>query len=152
MLLDAGASGIFFAPLQWTSLRVCSAQTYQAFAQPYDLEVLNAVQDARFNMLHVCGDDIDMARFYDYPVDVLNWDNFGEGNPSLAEAAHASGKVVAGGIPHKKLHKLDSSGLSTIAQQARVGVDTKLILAGGCGIGATTPDGCRRAVTNLKLN
>ena len=41
-LLSAGASGLFFAPLQWTSLEVCDATTYATFGVPYDLKVLEA--------------------------------------------------------------------------------------------------------------
>ena len=97
-LVAAGASGIFFAPLPWTSLDMCPDDVYQAFGVPYDFRVLDGVSQAPFNMLHVCGNNIDLARFYDYPVQVLNWDNFGEGNPSSAEVARDSGKVVAGGM------------------------------------------------------
>ena len=83
-LVDAGAAGIFFAPLPWTSLDQCPASVYEEFGRPYDFKVLEAVVDAPLNMLHVCGNHIGMERFYDYPVPILNWDNFGEGNPTLA--------------------------------------------------------------------
>ena len=145
-LVDAGAAGLFFAPLQWTSLDVCPAGFYAEFGEPYDRKVLGAVADATFNMLHVCGNNIGMSRFYDYPVSVLNWDNFGEGNPSLAEVAEASGKVVAGGLPHKQLHKLDQAAMMVMAAQALSGVGPKVMLTGGCAIGALTEDGPRRAV------
>ncbi|MEM9621166.1 MAG: uroporphyrinogen decarboxylase family protein, partial [Pseudomonadota bacterium] len=35
-LLQAGASGVFYAPLQWTSLDVCDAAFYAEFGRPYD--------------------------------------------------------------------------------------------------------------------
>ncbi len=145
-LIDAGVAGLFFAPLQWTSLDVCPAEFYAEFGEPYDRQLLQSVSDATFNMLHVCGNNIGMDRFYDYPVSVLNWDNFGAGNPSLAEVAEASGKVVAGGLPHKRLHKLDLTALTEAAVGALRSVGPKVMLAGGCAIGALTEEGPRRAV------
>lgn len=145
-LREAGAAGIFFAPLQWTSLDVAPAEFYETFGRPYDERVLEAVAEAPFNMLHVCGNHIGMARFYDYDVAVLNWDNFGAGNPSLREVAEASGKVVAGGIPHKAVHKLDQPALLAQATEALAGLDRGVLLAGGCAVGALTPDSARRMI------
>ena len=151
-LLSAGASGLFFAALQWTSLEVCDADFYDTFGRPYDLRVLAAAESAPFNILHVCGNHTDLPRFFDYPTQVFNWDNFGPGNLTLAEAAAltaGTNKVVAGGIPHRKLHKIDAAELAQIAQQAIAGVDGRLLLAGGCGVGAMLDDSIRSAVTNV---
>ena len=109
-LRAAGAAGLFYAPLQWTSLDFCDADFYAEFGAPFDRDVLAAVTDAPFNLLHVCGNHIGIDRFYDYPVQALSWDNFGPGNPSLREVLGASDKAVAGGIPHRLLHKLDARG------------------------------------------
>lgn len=151
-LLTAGASGIFFAPLQWTSLDVCPADVYGTYGKPYDLKLLGAIESARFNMLHVCGNNIGMDRFYDYPVPVLNWDNFGDGNPGLKEVAEASGKIVAGGIPHKAVHKINEEELRATAKTALSGLTSNVMLTGGCGIGATTPDVSRDAVVRIAFS
>ena len=140
---------MFFAPLPWTSLQVCPAEIYARFGEPFDREVLAAVAEAPFNMLHVCGNEIAIERFYDYPVAALNWDNFGEGNPSLSEVARASGKVVAGGIPHRKLHRLTAETLEPHARAALRDAEGRILLAGGCGIGALTPTGPRAAVRTV---
>ena len=145
-LIRAGASGVFYAPLQWTSLDVCPADAYAEFGEPYDRTVLGAVSDTSFNMLHVCGNHIGMDRFHEFPVEVLNWDNFGEGNPALADVAEASGKIVAGGIPHRRLHKLEEAELADQARAALGGLSRRVMLAGGCGIGATTAEPNRRSV------
>lgn len=87
--------------------------------------------------------------FFDYPTQVINWDNFGPGNLTLAEAATRTDKVIAGGIPHRKLHKLSGQELADVAQQAIAGVDKRLILAGGCGVGAMVSDECRLAAAAL---
>ena len=148
-LIEAGASGVFYAAVQWTSLEVCDAAFYDEFGRPYDLRVLAAAQRAPFNMLHVCGNHTDLPRFFDYPVQVFNWDNFGPGNLTLAEAAAVTDKVIAGGIPHRRLHKLDDRGLNEIAAEAIVGVGGPLMLAGGCGVGALVEDPIRRAVAQV---
>ena len=148
-LIAAGASGLFYAALQWTSLEVCDDDFFDEFGRPYDLRLLEAVTDAPLNMFHVCGNHTELERFIDYPTQVINWDNFGPGNLTLAEAATITDKVIAGGIPHRKLHKLSAQELADVAQQAIAGVDKRLILAGGCGVGAMVSDECRLAAAAL---
>ena len=97
-------------------------------------------------MMHVCGNHTDLPRFFDYPTQVFNWDNFGPGNLSLAEAAAMTDKVIAGGIPHRQLHKLDDKALQQITEEAITGVNGRLMLAGGCGVGAMVEDPIRQAV------
>ena len=148
-LLNAGAAGIFYAPLQWTSLDTCPADVYAEFGEPYDKKFLAAVSGARFNMMHVCGNNTDLSRYFGYAVNVLNWDNFGTGNPGLAEASRLSGKVVAGGIPHRAIHKIDEATLTAEAHAATRDVPGPLMLAGGCAIGALVSDGPRQAVVRV---
>ncbi len=150
-LLKVGASGIFFAPLQWTSLDVCDDAFFNEFGRPYDLKVLNAASDAPFNMMHVCGNNIGLQRFFDYPAQVFNWDNFGPGNLSLAEASALTDKVVAGGIPHTKLHRLTAAELTQVTGNAIEGAGTNLMLAGGCGVGALVDDEIRCAVAEVPV-
>ncbi len=148
-LLEAGAAGLFYAPLQWTSTDVCSPEFYARFGTPWDLELLNAVQDAPFNMLHVCGNNIQLERFEGYPVHVLNWDNFGEGNPTLADVHNRTDKVVSGGLPHRRLHKLSHDEISETARDACEGLHDRLMLTGGCAVGAMLDDGCRAHMATI---
>ena len=148
-LVETGAAGVFYAALQWTSLEVCSDEFYQEFGRPYDEVVLAAAKTAPFNMLHVCGNHIDLPRFFDYPVQVFNWDNFGPGNSTLAEASKLTDKVVAAGIPHRKIHKMDMDQLAGVANDVLDGAGANVMLAGGCGIGATVADDIRCAVTTI---
>lgn len=148
-LLHAGASGIFFSPLQWTSLSVCPPQVYEEFADPYDRALLTAISDARLNMLHICGDEVDLERFFDYPVEILNWDSFSENNPGLVEVAQRSGKIVAGGIPHTRLEELGEEALLALVRDAIDGLDSGFILTGGCVIDPSTPPLSRAAVVTV---
>ena len=52
--MNAGASGVFYAPLQWASHATSTPDFYREFGRPYDLQVLDAIRDAEFNVLHVC--------------------------------------------------------------------------------------------------
>ncbi len=148
-LVQAGASGIFYAALQWTSLDVCDEAFFDEFGRPYDLRLLEKIHGAPLNMFHVCGNNIQLERFFDYPVPIFNWDNFGPGNLTLAEASSLTDKVIAGGIPHRKLHKIDEQELLGIANEAIEGVEGRLILAGGCGVGASIDDDIRHSAAEL---
>jgi uroporphyrinogen decarboxylase len=147
--LDRGASGLFFAPLQWTSTVICDPGFYEEFGKPYDLEVLSTAENASFNMLHVCGDQIEMDRFTGYPVQVLNWDSFGPGNPSLSHVHAYTDKVVAGGIPHRKLHQMNLSEITETADKSVGGIKDRVLLTGGCAVGALLDSDRRRYVREV---
>jgi uroporphyrinogen decarboxylase len=147
--LDRGASGIFFAPTQWTSLDVCDAETYERFGRPHDLWVLERAQQARMNVLHICDNRIGVERFLDYPVDVFSWDDRGEGNPSLRELGRRTDRIVMAGVPHKRFHRMSDEELLESVSSA-VGTQTRrTILAGGCAVGALVDAGRMRAVRDV---
>ncbi len=148
-LIGAGASGVFYAHTQWTSLDVCDAGFFEEFGRPYDRPVLEAASSAPFNMLHVCGNNTSLERYFDYPVQVINWDNFGPGNMSLSEAAGQTDRVVAGGIPHRKIHKMTATELADVVGESVAGIDGNIMLAGGCAVGALVPDDVRRTAAGL---
>jgi uroporphyrinogen decarboxylase len=147
--LDRGAAGFFFAPLQWTSLDICNASLYERFGRPYDLQVLETAREAKFNALHVCGNEIGMERFLDYPVDLLSWDDSGKGNPSLVEVAGKTDRAVMGGIPHKRIHKMNFPELLSSVEESVGQLETGFVLAGGCAVGALLEDAYMRGVRDL---
>jgi uroporphyrinogen decarboxylase len=74
-------------------------EQYEEFGAPYDLRVLEAVQDRPgFNLLHLCGDNIFFDRLMRYPADAISWDATLPGNPSMGDGKRRSGKMVVGGI------------------------------------------------------
>ena len=148
-VLNTGASGLFYAPLPWTSTDICDPAFYSEFGTPYDLSVLASAKQAPFNMLHVCGNHIELERFYSYPVHVLNWDNFGEGNPSLSQVHADSDKVVAGGIPHRTLHEMSFDEIKNEAETSIGGIKDRIMLAGGCAVYPTLSSGIRRHVREI---
>ena len=147
--LERGAAGIFYAPLQWTSLDLCDATFYERFGRPHDLWVLERAQEAQVIALHMCGNQIGADRFLDYPVNLLSWDDRGEGNPTIAELARKSERAVMAGVPHKRIHKLTDDELATAVRESIEGVDRGVVLAGGCAVGALLDDDRMRSAREL---
>ncbi len=148
--LAAGASGIFFATVDWGTTEAAGEDFYREFGRPYDLQVLHAVRGAPVNVLHVCRSHNLLRLLTDYPVAVFNWDVHGEGNPSLAEGLRLTGRTVMGGIDQRAIA---TASPEAIAAQAR---DTlrqtggrHFILAGGCAVSPETPEANLRAALDV---
>ncbi|GAB4321567.1 MAG: uroporphyrinogen decarboxylase family protein [Dehalococcoidia bacterium] len=144
--LDAGASGIFFAPLTWASRNTCDEAFYREFGRPYDLQVLWSIQPAPFNILHVCRSHNLIDLLLDYPVAVFNWADRQEGNPSLADVRERSGKPVMGGVDQVAIATADAATVGAQAADAVRSVPRGLFVTGGCAIPPATPTANIRAV------
>jgi uroporphyrinogen decarboxylase len=146
--LEAGADGIFFASVEWGSRSYASAEQYSRFGRPFDLQVLEAVHGASFNLLHVCRNNNMLTDLLDYPVHAFHWATTGADNPSLAEILARTDKAVMGGVSH------DSTILSNrpeeVAAEARAAIEAtggrRFLLAPGCSIAPTTPEANLRAM------
>ena len=59
----AGATGVFLSVRDdWVDRPANGEGTYDEIAMPADMEILKAVADAPFNVLHVCGRPLDLRR------------------------------------------------------------------------------------------
>ncbi len=143
--IAAGAAGVFFAPLRWASRDTCDEAFYRAFGRPYDLEVLAAVREAPFNILHVCREHNLLDTLLDYPVAAFNWADRGEGNPSLREVRARTRKALMGGIDHTRLHTMSLEEVRAQALDA-LAVGGGMFLTAGCAIPPGTPAATRAAV------
>jgi uroporphyrinogen decarboxylase len=146
--IEAGASGLFFAPLTWMSRDTCDETFYNEFGRPGDMRVLEAVAGATFNVLHVCRDNNMLMSMLDYPVAALNWADRGAGNPSLAEVREKTSKAVMGGIDHARIHRLHPDEVAAQAREAMESVESGLFVTGGCAIPPQTPAENRRALVD----
>ena len=138
--LEAGADGLFYA----TNIARGDGLTpgeCRRFQRPHDLRVLDAVAQAPFNLLHVCGPAVHFDEFADYPVTALSW-ALGAGNPSLAEGHRRTGRAVVGGLPAKP--EIASMSETDIAARAKRAVDEMhgraLLLGPDCSINPDTPE------------
>jgi len=143
--IDAGAAGIFFAPLAWASRDTCDEDFYAEFGRRHDLTVLDAVRDAPFNILHVCRNHNMLDTLLDYPVAAFNWADRGEGNPSLSDVKARTSKAVMGGIDQARLHAMSADEVRAQALDA-LSVGRGMFLTAGCAIRPDTPAANRAAV------
>lgn len=145
--IQAGASGIFFATVDWGTRDAADASFYREFGRPYDLRVLAEVRAAPVNVLHVCRDHNLLEVLLDYPVAGFNWDAHGEGNASLEQVAAGAGVAVMGGVDRRLLK---SGSATEVAGQVRGDLaavtSPRFILAGGCSIDPSAPKENIRAV------
>ncbi len=145
--LAVGASGIFYAPLTWASRDTTSEDFYREFGRPYDLQLLNAIEGAFFNVLHVCRNNNMIDLLLDYPVAAFNWADHGEGNPGLADVRARTQRAVMGGIDQVSLHEMAPDEVEKQASEAVASCPGGLFVTGGCAIRPETPAENRKAVT-----
>ena len=100
--LNAGADGLFFATTQWASRQLLSVEEYERWGRPYDLRILAQVEDAPFNLLHVCSAEAMLHDLADYPVALFNWGFADAGNPDVTDGLKRLRKPVIGGVDRKQ--------------------------------------------------
>ncbi|TAK60547.1 MAG: hypothetical protein EPO22_09180 [Dehalococcoidia bacterium] len=143
--IDAGAAGIFFAPLRWASRETCDPSFYETFGRPYDVRVLDAVSAAEFNVLHVCRNDNMLELLLDYPVAAFNWADRGNGNPSLRDVRARTSKAIMGGVDNARLHAMSPDEVREQGRDA-LSAGRGVFLTAGCAIRPDTPAANRAAV------
>jgi uroporphyrinogen decarboxylase len=138
----AGLDGIFYA-VTGTPSGDFDRQAFDKYSRPYDLQVLEAVGDARV-VLHTCRANSHPEWFTGYRIDALHWDQFQPGNPALDTDF---GVTVVGGVNYE----LFASGgdRSEVAAQLEATLAAPLrrpfLLAPSCTIPTPAdPDSLRR--------
>ena len=94
--IELGADGIFFAA-QSSTYDFMTAEEYEVYGVPYDMEVLEAAKDGWMNTIHAHGPNIMLELLKNYPVDVFNWHAW-ETYPAVDEASLVTGKCLMGGL------------------------------------------------------
>jgi uroporphyrinogen decarboxylase len=139
--LDAGTDGIFFATVDWATYDVATAEQYAEFGRPYDLQVLSAVAEAEFNVLHVCRKHNMLASMLDYPVHAFNWATRETGNPSLAEILAQSDHAVMGGVAVRTVSEGTPEQVTAeVAEALAQTAGRRFLLSAGCSIPPQTPE------------
>jgi uroporphyrinogen decarboxylase len=148
--LEVGADGVFYAAVEWGTADNISWADYERFGVPHDHRVLEAVQGARFNVLHVCRERNHLMNLLEYPVDAFHWDATGEGNPGLAEVRAASPKAIIGGVSQRTMLTGGAADVTAEAERALAeGGGSRFMLAPGCSIDPSTPEGNLQALTEV---
>lgn len=150
--LDAGADGLFFATTEWGTKMNITDVKYREVGRPYDLEVLEGVKGAEFNILHVCKAENLLPLLKDYPVQALSWDPTEHTNPDLEEVRSKTDKVLIGGLDYRKT--LLGPSQEEVQNQAEAALSATagkgFILAAGCTIYPETPEENIRAAEAVR--
>jgi len=130
----AGADGIFLSVRDdWVDTPANGPETYAQLVRPADLLLLDAVREASFNILHICGRPQDFRGLADYPVHVLNWADRAAG-PSLAFARDRVRPALAGGVDN--LDTLPNKKPGDVAAEVRDAVrqagERPILITPGC--------------------
>lgn len=146
--VDAGASGVFFAIVKLAREGILTEAEFKEFGVPYDRQVLEAVQGAPFNLLHICGPRVYFDLAIDYPVHAINWATLNQNNPTVGEAAALTAKTLIGGVD--ELGALQTGTPEQIIAEAHAAIRATggrhLLLTPGCGTNVDVPDASLRAL------
>lgn len=96
--LDAGADGIYFSSQGGEADRF-EEQAFLKYVKPHDLMVLNAVKDkGELNIVHICGDNVRLHLYCNYPGTVFNWAVTKSNNLSLNSGKNLLNRPILGGL------------------------------------------------------
>jgi uroporphyrinogen decarboxylase len=135
--VEAGAAGIFYAISGYAGRKVMSEDGYRDLVLAYDQEVLNALpSEAWFNVLHLCGSNLNFGLARDLPSQAVSWSIHNQGNPSLKEGRDMVHRAVMGGLSQRAT--LVYGPTPKIEDEARQAVEDTggrgLLLAPGCSV------------------
>jgi uroporphyrinogen decarboxylase len=146
--LETGASGIFYATVDWGTRDAASTEEYAGFGRPYDLQILEAAQPAEFNVLHVCRQNNMLLDLLDYPVHAFNWAETAPSNPAFDVVLGRTDKAVMGGIDHERVHTMSATDIEAqLAEADRLTKGSRYLVGPGCSIPPETPERNLRAIT-----
>ena len=135
--VEAGAAGIFYAISGYAGRNVMREEAYRDLVLPYDLAVLDALpKSAWFNVLHLCGSNLNFSLARDLPSHAVSWSIHNQGNPSLAEGREVAGRAVMGGLSQRSA--LVYGPALRIEEEVREAIRSTggrgLLLAPGCSV------------------
>ena len=135
--IHAGAAGVFYAISGYAGRKVMKETEYRELALPLDRRVLDRLpKQAWFNVVHLCGSNLNFGLAKDLPSHVVSWSIHNQGNPSLVEGRHIAGRAVMGGLGQRA--SLVYGPPSEVEAEARRAVAATggrgLLLAPGCSV------------------
>ena len=145
---STGISGIFYA-VQLADYESLTEAEYKVFGCPYDQQILAAVKDMWFNVLHIHGPHGMFGLMGNYPVQAVNWHDR-ESPPGLEAGLRKIKGAALGGVSRDSLHVEDPT---EALEQARNAYEQtggqRWILGVGCVTLITTPVGNIRRLRAL---
>lgn len=97
----AGADGIYYASkAEYSAGRDFIAQPFLDAMLSCDLSICKAAEEvSHYNILHICGANVDVMRYLDFPCSVINFDVH-ENEITLKDGYEKFKKTVLGGLPN----------------------------------------------------
>ena len=131
--LSSGASGILFSVANANAAEL-SLPDYERFSRPFDKRFLDAIANAKLNILHLHVEPPYLARFKDFKVPILNYSRVVSGI-SIADARQEFPTwVIAGGIDEVNYRKLTVQDLQRQWRSAALEAGRTFILTPGCSV------------------
>jgi uroporphyrinogen decarboxylase len=135
--VEAGAAGVFFAISGYAGRGVMPEDVYRDLALPYDQTVLKALpREAWFNVLHMCGSNLNFGLARDLPAEVVSWSIHNQGNPTLAQGREIAHRAVMGGLSQRQ--SLVYGPASRIEEEVRAAIEDTggrgVLIAPGCSV------------------
>jgi uroporphyrinogen decarboxylase len=96
--IAAGAAGLFYAINPLANTTTMPPDEYERVVLPFDRSTLAGAEGAWFNMLHLCGANVNTSLVEALRPDCVNWSIHDAGNPGLAEMRDRHQIAVAGGL------------------------------------------------------
>jgi len=136
--IQAGAAGVYFSA-QGGEVDRFTAGEHAQFIKPHDLTVLRAAEaaGARFNLLHICGANLRLDAYADYPAHAVNWAPQ-LGNLSLSQGRALFRRTIVGGVDQRgpivdgSREQIEAEVRAAIAEMGKIGFMV--------GAGCTVPD------------
>jgi len=96
--IDAGADGIYFAAQGGEADRF-EEDIFLEYIKPHDLTVLNASKKkGELNITHICGDNVRLHLYSNYPGNVINWASTAKNNITLTAGKKLFNRTILGGM------------------------------------------------------
>jgi uroporphyrinogen-III decarboxylase len=96
--IAAGAAGLFYAINPLANRAAMAPDDYERIMLSFDRSTLAGADGAWFNMLHLCGPNVNTSLIDALRPSCVNWSIHDAGNPGLAEMRDRHQVAAAGGL------------------------------------------------------
>ena len=117
----------------WVNTPQNGSNSYAELVSTGDGQILGAVRNGRFNILHVCGVPQDLDTFAAYPVHVLNWADRAAG-PAIGDVVGKIRPTVCGGVDNLStlLNGKPQDVAAEVRDALRQAGDRPMMITPGC--------------------
>ncbi len=150
IFFDEGVDGMYYAS-RGGELNRFEDEIFQKYVKQYDINVLNQINKrSKYNIFHMCGDNLRMEQYRDYDCAAINWDIHGN-NLSLSQGRAMFGKKVMGGLDN--LGSISNGTPEKTAEETKAVIESYgkqgLIVGADCTLAAYAPMDNIRAMADV---